>query len=415
MSSLQQALRSLAGRPLFTIVAALTLALGIATCLSVFSAVRAVLLRPLPYLRPDRLVMLWESNPSKAQDTFPASPANFADWRSQSRIFRSLASFSTGTASFSGHGEPQRVQVAYVSGDFFPTLGVRPAIGRALTREDDLPGARQVVILSRGFWQATYGGDPGVAGKVLDIDGQPYEVAGVMPASFRFPETTDLWVTMNLGPEAASMRDNHYLQILGALRPGVSLAQARSEMGLIARRLGERYPATNAGWSVRVISLRDQILGDVRPALIALFGAVSLVMLLACLNIATLILMRALGRRKESAVRIALGASRWSVARQFLVEGLTLSVLGGALGFILAYWGIGLLTALGPADIPRLSEAAIDGPVAAFAIGLTLLTGLFLGAVPLFLLSEADLYAGLHDRSDAAPVSPSDAGGGSGW
>jgi putative ABC transport system permease protein len=404
MSSLRQALRTLLGRPLFTTVAVLTLALGIATCLSVFSAVDAVLLRPLPYRHPDRLVMLWESNPATGQDALPVSPAGFLDWRAQSRAFSALAAFTTGTAGLSGQGEPRRVQVAYVSGDFFPALGVPPATGRPLTPADDLPGAKPVAVLSRRLWQSVLGG-AGISGKVLDLDGQPYEVVGVMPASFRFPDNADLWVTMNLGPEAAAMRDNHYLQVLGALRPGTPIEQARSEMAVIAQRLGKQYPATNAGWSVRVVSLRDQLVGSVRPALIALFGAVGLVMLLACLNLSTLILMRALGRRKECAVRLALGASRWGVARQFLAEGFLVALLGGACGLLLAYLGTGLLTSLGPSDIPRLAEASVDGRVAALAFGLSLVTGLFLGMVPLFLLGEADLAAGLHDRSGTAAVS----------
>ncbi|HTG32997.1 MAG TPA: ABC transporter permease [Thermoanaerobaculia bacterium] len=405
MSIVRQALRSLLGRPLFALVAVLTLALGVATCLSVFSVVSAVLLKPLPYSQPDRQVMLWESNPSKGEEAVHVSPANFVDWRHQNQAFRTLAAFVTGTASLSGNGEPQRAQVAYVSGDFFPGLGVGPRLGRALTLQDDLPGAKQVTVLSARLWKSAYGGDPGILGRVLDIDGQPYEVVGVMPASFRFPDTTDLWLTMNLGPEAAGLRDSHYLQVVGVLRPGVPLARAQSEMSLIGRRLGEQYPATNAGRSVRVVSLHDQLVGDVRPALIALFGAVGLVLLLACLNISTLILARALGRRKECAVRIALGASRWSLARQFLAEGLIVSTLGGTLGLVLANWGIELLTALGPADVPRLSEATIDGSVAVLAIGLSLLTGLFLGGVPLFLLTEKDLYSGLHDRSGTSTVS----------
>jgi putative ABC transport system permease protein len=404
-STAYQTLRTFRERPLFAMVAVLTLALGLAACVSVFSIVDAVLLKPLPYSQPDRLVMLWEVNPSKGQEEVHASPANFLDWHRQSRVFRALTAFGMATASLSGSGEPQRIRVAYVSGDFFPALGVQPSLGRALTREDDLPGAKQVVVLSRPLWQSIYGGNSDVLGKVLDLEGQPYEVVGVMPAGFRFPETTDLWITMNLGPEASGLRDSHYLQVLGALQPGVTLVRAQSEMSAIAGRLGQQYPGTNAGWTVRVVSLQEQLVGDVRPALVAVFGAVGLVLLLACLNISTLVLVRALGRRKECAVRIALGASRWSLTRQFLAEGLLLSCFGGVLGLLLAYWGTGLLTALGPANIPRLSEATIDGTITAFAIGLSLLTGLFLGGVPLFLLTEKDLRSGLHDRSGTASVS----------
>jgi putative ABC transport system permease protein len=405
MSTVSQALRSLLRRPLFASVAVLTLALGIATCLSVFSIVNAVLLKPLPYPDPDRKVMLWEINPAKGADLVQASPANFLDWHGQSRVFQSLAAYTTGMSSLSGRSEPRRVSVAYVSGELFSVLGVRPSRGRALSREDDLPGAKQFTVLSDRLWRSAYSGDPGILGKVVEIDGQPCEVAGVMPAGFRFPEDADIWATMNLGPEASSLRDSHYLQVVGDLRPGVTLAQARSEMGVIAGRLGQRYPVTNGGWTVRVVSLHDQLVGDVRPALLTIFGAVGLVLLLACLNISTLILARALGRRKESSVRIALGASRWSLARQFLAEGILLACLGGALGLLMAYWGIALLTSLSPADIPRLSEAGLDGPVIVFAAGLSLLTGLFLGVVPLFLLTEKDLQAGLHDRSGSASVS----------
>jgi putative ABC transport system permease protein len=402
MSTIYHALRSLLRRPLFTGVAMLTLALGIATCLSVFSVVSAVLLKPLPYPGADRLAMLWELNPAKGRELIHASPANFLDWQSQTQAFRALAAFSTGTASLSGRGEPQRVQLAYVSGDFFPVLGVRPSLGRGLTRADDLPGAKQVAVLSDRLWKSAYGGNPALLGQVIDIDGQPAELVGVMAPGVRFPDIADLWVTMNLGPEAVGQRDSRYLQVLGALRPGVALARAQSEMDTIARRLEQRYPATNSGWTVRAVSLRDQLVGDVRPALIAVFGAVALVLLLACLNISTLILARALGRRKECSVRIALGASRWSLARQFLAEGLLLSGLGGALGLLLSYWGVALLTALGPADIPRLSEASLDLPVVLFAAALSLLTGLFLGTVPLFLLTESDVQAGLYDRSGSA-------------
>lgn len=406
MSTLYQAVRSLLGRPLFTTVAVLTLGLGMGACLAVWSIVGAVLLRPLPYAHPERLSVLWESNPAKGQEAFPVSPANFVDWRDQNRVFSALAAVSTDRAGLSGRGEPRRVQIAYVSGDFFPLFGVLPAVGRALTREDDLPGARRVAVLSDRLWRSAFGGSPAVVGQTLDLDGKPCQVVGVMPANFLFPDATELWTTLSLGADVAGMRDSHYLQVLGALRPGISLAQAQSEMEVIARRLGQQYPATNAGWSARVVSLREQMVGNVRPALLALLGAVGLVLLLACLNISTLVLARALGRRKEGAVRIALGASRWRLGRQFLVEGLTLSLLGGAVGLGFAAWGVRLLTALGPADIPRLSEAAVDVPVVLFAAGFALLAGLFLGGVPLLLLTEADLHSGLHDRAGTGTPSP---------
>jgi putative ABC transport system permease protein len=406
MSTLYQAFRSLLGRALFTTVAVLTLGLGMGACLSVWSVVGAVLLRPLPYAHPDRLAMLWESNPAKGQDTFPASPAAFADWQAQSRELGALAAFATDTAGLSGRGEPRRVHLAYISGDFFPLLGVRPIAGRALAREDDLPGARRVAVLSYRLWRSSYGGSRAIVGQTLDLDGKPHEVVGVMPEGFGFPEATELWTTLNLGSDVAARRDNHYLQVVGTLRPGGTLARAQSEMNVIARRLGQQYPATNAGWAIRVVSLRDQMVGPVRPALLALFGAVGLVLFLACLNISTLVLARALGRRKECAVRIALGASRWRLGWQFLAEGLLLACSGGALGLGLAYWGIRLLTALGPADIPRLSTATVDGPVGAFAAGLSLLAGMFLGGVPLFLLTEEDLHSGLRDRAGSGSASP---------
>ncbi len=392
-------LRSLSRSALFTTIAVATLAFGMGACLSVFSVISGVLLRPLPYGQPESLVLLWERNVEKGPDQFPASPANFRDWRSQSRLLRAIAAFDVGTAGLSGRGEPRRVNVAYVSGDFFSVLGVPPLLGRSLAPADDLPQSRPVAVLSHRLWKEGYGGDRGILGRVLNLEGQPYEVVGVMPEDFRFPDETELWTTMNLTPEMAGMRDNHYLRVIAALRPGGGLERARSELDVIARRLEGQYPETNAGWSVDLVPLRDQLVGDVRPALIAVFGAVGLVFLLACVNVASLVLARALRRRRECAIRMAMGASRWKLVRQFFTEGMIVALLGGALGLVLAHWGTELLTTFGPAEIPRLEEIGVDARVAGLAVVLSILAGLFLGVVPVFLLKDADWHEGLRDRS----------------
>ena len=399
---LRLGLRSLLRRPGFTFVAVFTLALGIGATGAIFSVVNALLLDPLPYDEPQRILRIWSSNDSREVDEAPVTPADFADWREQSRALRYLAVFRGDSLTLTGDDLPRRIVVGRVSDDFFHVFGSEPEAGRFLTSADNVPGKDRVIVLGYGLWQQRFGRDPAIVGRSVILDGEDHVVLGVMPRTFRFPDFAEAWVPLTLGVGELS-RDSHSLWAVARLAPEATQAQARAELETICSRLEQEYPKTNTGWSVRLESLTETIVGDLRLALWVLFGATGLVLLIACSNVANLLIAQTARRNREIAMRTCLGATRRRIAQRFFCESLILAVFGGALGLFLASLGIRALIALDPAHIPRLEEVAIDGPVLAFISLIALSTVLLFGLVPaLQATGRIDLFEALGESGGRA-------------
>ena len=373
--------------PAFTAVAVLTLALGIGANTAIFSVVNAVLLRPLPYSHPRELITLRSSN----------SWPDLHDIQQQSRSLEKIGAYANWQFDLLGNGDPEQVQAALVSLDLFDTLGVAPALGRTFSSADDQPGTARVAVVSHGFWQRKLGGDAAVIGRSITLTGNSYTIAGVMPAGFRFPTgEADLWVPFRAGyPEAAAARGVHMQYSIARLRPGVTQAQAQSELDSIAKRLGELYPEENRGRRYIAMPLQQRVTGNIRPALLVLFGAVGFVLLIASLNFANLLLAKASTRTAEAQVRAALGATPRRLVRQFLTESLLISLLGGAAGLALGSYGIRLLLLLKPQDLPAIASVSIDSTVLLFTVGVSLLTGCLFGLFPILQVILPRSVAGL--------------------
>ncbi len=397
---LRHTARSLLKNPGFSLASIFALALGIGANTAIFSLANTVLLRPLPYKDPGRLVMLWQQPPSGGMNDLSA--ADFQDWRDRSRSFDHMVAFTGAGFNLTGGDRPEKLGGLRVTSAFFSTLGVMPVLGRAFSPEDEKAGADRTVILSDGLWKRRFGADPHVVGKTIRINKDNSIVVGVMPPGFQFHgENADLWAPISLNPDRAN-RNLYFLSALARLKPNVTLQQARTEMDTIARQLALEYPKTNQGWGVKVIRLSDEMVGNARPAILMLLGAVAFVLLIACANVANLLLVRAAGRQKEFAIRAALGAGRFDVIRRLLAESVFLSMSGGALGVLLAHWGITALIWLHPEDIPRLDEVGIDSRVLVFTAAVSLLTGILFGLLAAWQLSKMDVNEALKDGGRGA-------------
>ena len=404
---LRFALRMLGKNPGFTAVALLVLALGIGANSAIFSVVNAVLLRPLPFRDPGRLFLVWHVPPQKSfpgTPTFSVSTANYLDWQKQNHVFERMAALGLGRFTLTGRGEPESVAGSNVAADFFTLLGVLPDRGRSFVSDDDQPGHGNVVVVSHAFWQSHFGGNPNALGQTLRLDNKSYAVIGVMPPQFEFPFQSQLWVPMAWSDKDRAIRGIHNYLVMARLKVGVDVKKAQAEMDTISNRLAQDYPADNAGWGAVVLPLRDQLVGDVRPALIVLLGAVAFVLLIACTNVANLTLAKALGRRKEIAIRTALGAGRARVLRQVLSEMVLLSLLGGALALGLARFGVAGIASFLSGQLPLSVEIGLDKWVLTFTLGISILTGILSGLMPAWHLMKTNLSDSLKEglgRTDA--------------
>ncbi len=388
LHDIRYALRLLGKTPGFTIVAVLTLALGIGANTAIFSVINAVLLRPLPFPDADRLTMVWGYNPQIGTES--ASLPDYTDWRAQNQSFEKMAGMSNRSMNLTTQSGAERIPGANITGEFFSLLGVPVVLGRDFLPEEDKTGAGNVVILGEGLWQRVFGGDRGVLGRSLRLNGQNYTVVGVVKTIPGLPGNPQVWVPLARDPASIGRR-NDFLTVLGKLKPGVTLQQAQSEMTQIMAVLEKQYPNTNAGWTVKLVPVHEQLVGEVRPALFILLGVVGLVLLIGCANVANMLLARAFARGKEVAVRGALGASRGRLVRQFLVESVVLAGAGSLAGLLLSNWMLAGLTMAIPANLRAVADFRINAPVLGVALLLALATGILFGLAPALKASALDL------------------------
>jgi putative ABC transport system permease protein len=403
LKDLQYALRQLRSHPGFAASAVLTLALGIGANSAIFSVVNAVLLHPLPYPEAERLMWGTGRTP-KGSTTAAVSPPDFRDYREKNRTFQNLSAFfvaGVSAQSWSGNGQARQLHGAMVTSGFFETLGYSPILGRSFTRADEETSAPQSVVLSYHMWQQMFGGNPAAAGLTARVDGNPVTIVGVMPQALDFPRNADFWFAAPLRAQGLQRRMGHMLFALGRLRPGVTEIQAQNDLDTIAAELGRQFPATNKGWGVHLQPMQEYLVGPTRPVLLMLLAAVGLVLLIACVNIANLLLARYGSRRREIAIRTAIGGGRLRILAQFLTENLLLALLAGGVALLLARWGIAALRGFGPESLPRLQEVRLDGAVLAFTAAVSLSTSLLFGLGPAWLALRSASATGLREDSRA--------------
>jgi len=403
LQDMRFAFRMLRKNPGFTAVAVLTLALGIGANTAIFSVVYAVLLKPLPYAESNQLFNVFETRPQDGITGTGWSYANFVELRGQNRIFSEMAGSQKHQLTLTGRGEPSVVNTSVVTPELFSLFGEKPLAGRMFFSEDGKPGAPPVVILSENLWRGTFGADPNIMGNSINLDKRSFTVIGIMPEAFRFPlvtESEQLWIPLVQDPLFGSWMDRrggHWLQVTGRLKPGVSITQAQAELDAITARLAKEFPAENDGWKIRMVSLQEMIVGDAKSPLLVLLGAVGLVLLIGCANIANLLLTRATSRAREIAVRTTLGAGRVRIVRQLLSETAVLGLLGGVIGVSLAYWGVRALSSLLPPSLPRVNAIRVDNLVLGFALLLSVIASCAFGLAPALFAANSSLQASLRE------------------
>ena len=395
LTDMRYGTRQLLKAPGFTVVAILTLAVGIGASSAIFSVVNGVMLRPLPYPEPERVVRVMEVLPQYGR--FAVAPANFLDWRDRNRVFERIAAYTSGNDTITGSEGPERVPRALVSWDTFELLGVAPTLGRSFRKDEDVPQRNKVIVISHGMWQRRFGSDRDILGRTINISGAPVTIVGVMPAGFYFAgRTTEFWRPIALDATNAS-RGAHFLAVVARLKRGISLQQADSEMRGIATQLAKQYPDTNADESADTVLLHDLIVGPIRPMLLTLFAAVGVLVLIACANVAHLLLVRASVRERELAIRTAMGAGRGRLVRQMIAESLVLALAGGAAGVLLAYLAIAPIQTLGATSLPRVADITLDRNVLAFAFVVTIATGFVFGVAPAWQAARGGVGAVLKE------------------
>lgn len=401
LRDIRYGVRSLMRRPTLTIIAIITLAIGIGANSAIFSVVNALLIKPLPFPELERIVAIWETQPGRGVARNEASMANYLDWRTQNHTCEQMGLYRWWSTNLTGGERPERILGFQVTGNFLDVLGVKPALGRGFATDEDQPGKDAVAILTHGLWQRLFGGDPGIVNKAITLNGVTRTVIGVMPEGFNYPAGVEVLAPLTITPELARSRQSHSYYVVGRLKPNVSLSRAQADLATIASRLEKAYAESNTGWGIVVYPIVEDAVRLYKTAVLALMAAVGFVLLIVCANVANLMLARAAGRQKEMALRAALGAGRWRLVRQLLTESVMLALVGGALGVLIAHWGVDLLRTLNPGKaaqfVPGWDRLGVNPAVLAFNLGLSLLTGLLFGLAPAWQISKTDLNNALKE------------------